>query len=403
MDPYKKHIIGVTELNRFVNMLLEGNEFLGDIYVKGEISNFKKYPSGHLYFTLKDENASTAAVMWRSYASKLPFEASDGLKIIAHGRVSLYEASGRYQFIADSMEPEGIGSLYYAYEQLKNKLAAEGLFDKEYKKPLPKYPERIGIITSPTGAAVRDMTRIISRRYPLAEIIIYPSLVQGQGAAAQMISGIEYFNDSQSADVIIIGRGGGSIEDLWEFNNESLARRIFSSEIPVISAVGHESDFTICDFAADVRASTPSAAAELAVPEQAELTARLEASGKRIASLAMARLSEKKQIFKLLSASPFLKSPLNFIDAKRLGLVQQTDMLNFAAEKTLDKKRAEYKEKTASLEALSPLAVLGRGYGVSYGKDGKILKSIKEIEVGDKITNRLSDGTVNATVTSVER
>ncbi|MBQ8005621.1 MAG: exodeoxyribonuclease VII large subunit, partial [Clostridia bacterium] len=285
MDPYKKVIISVSQLNELSRAILEGNELLGDIFVKGEISNFKRYSSGHLYFSLKDENASVAGVMWRSFAADLPFEPKDGLKVIAHGRVTIYEATGRYQMIVDNIQPDGIGSLYYAYEQLKNKLEGEGLFDAGHKKPLPKFPRRVGIITSPTGAAIRDMTRIIGRRFPIAEMLLYPSLVQGSGAALQLISGIEYFNRTKSADVIIIGRGGGSIEDLWEFNNEALARAVFASEIPVISAVGHESDFTICDFVADVRASTPSAAAELAVPEWAELYERLENAKQRLALL----------------------------------------------------------------------------------------------------------------------
>ena len=402
MDPYKKVIITVSQLNELSKVILEGNELLGDIFVKGEISNFKRYSSGHLYFSLKDENAAIAGVMWRSYAANLPFEPKDGLKVIAHGRVSLYEATGRYQIIVDNIQPDGIGSLYYAYEQLKQRLEAEGLFDARYKKPLPRYPGRVGIITSPTGAAIRDMTRIIGRRFPLAEMLLYPSLVQGAGAAAQLARGIEYFNETRSVDVIIIGRGGGSIEDLWEFNNEALARTVFASSIPVISAVGHESDFTICDFVADVRASTPSAAAELAVPEQTELLARLDNAKKRLALLTMASISDRKKQLAILSASPYLKSPQNFVDAKRIAALQLFDRLEGAAERTMERKRAEYKEKVASLTALSPLAVLSRGYGVSYDEGGKILKSVKSVKTGDKIKIRLSDGVIYSTVNETQ-
>ncbi len=402
MDPYKKVIVTVSQLNEVTKAILEGNELLGDIFVKGEISNFKRYSSGHLYFSLKDENAAIAGVMWRSYAANLPFEPKDGLKVIAHGRISLYEATGRYQIIVDNIQPDGIGSLYYAYEQLKRKLEEEGLFDKRYKKPLPKFPKKVGIITSPTGAAIRDMTRIIGRRFPLAEILLYPSLVQGTGAAAQLAAGIRYFNETGSADVIIIGRGGGSIEDLWEFNNEALARTVFSSEIPVISAVGHESDFTICDFVADARASTPSSAAELAVPEQSELSARLENAKKRLALLALANVAERKKHLALLEASPYLKSPQNFLDTKRMQKVQLLDRLEGAVNRTLERKTAAYKEKVASLTALSPLAVLSRGYGVSYNEEGKILKSVRAVKLGDIIRSELSDGSIYASVTGTQ-
>lgn len=402
MDPYKKVIVTVSQLNEVTKAILEGNELLGDIFVKGEISNFKRYSSGHLYFSLKDEDAAIAGVMWRSYAANLPFEPKDGLKVIAHGRISLYEATGRYQIIVDNIQPDGIGSLYYAYEQLKRKLEGEGLFDQRYKKPLPKFPKKVGIITSPTGAAIRDMTRIIGRRFPLAEILLYPSLVQGTGAAAHLAAGIRYFNETGSADVIIIGRGGGSIEDLWEFNNEALARTVFSSVIPVISAVGHESDFTICDFVADVRASTPSAASELAVPESSELSARLENAKKRLALLALANVEERKKCLALLAASPYLKSPQNFLDTKRMQTVQLLDRLDGAVNRTLERKTAAYKEKVASLTALSPLAVLSRGYGVSYTEEGKILKSVRAVKVGDIIRSELSDGSIYASVTGTQ-
>lgn len=402
MDPYKKVVVTVAQLNGYTKTILEGNELLSDIYVRGELSNFKIYSSGHMYFSLKDENAAIAGVMWRSYALRMPFVPKDGMKVVAHGRISLYEDTGRYQLIADNFEPDGIGSLYYAYEQLKKKLGEEGLFDEKYKKPIPKFPDRVGLITSPTGAAIRDMTRILGRRFPMAEILLYPSLVQGTGAAAQLSSGIKYFNEQKSVDVIIIGRGGGSIEDLWEFNNEELARTVFASELPVISAVGHESDFTICDFVSDMRASTPSAAAELAVPEQSELYAALENAKKRLALLSSSFVSERRKRLTFISSSPFLLSPLNFVDTKRMKMTQLGERLDGAVTRITDKKTSAYKEKVASLTALSPLAVLSRGYGVSYSEDGNIIKSVKSVKKGDVIRNALSDGELYATVTEIK-
>lgn len=403
MDPYSKNVVSVSQLNVYAKMLLENDVFLSDVYVKGELSNFKIYSSGHLYFSLKDEKAAIAGVMWRSYASKLPFVPKDGLKVVAHGRVSLYEDSGRYQMIVDDLQPDGIGSLYYAYEQLKQKLGEEGLFDERYKKPLPRYPKKVGIITSPTGAAIRDMTRILGRRFPLAEMVLYPSLVQGSGAAAQLASGIRYFNQNKNVDVIIIGRGGGSIEDLWEFNNETLAREIFASEIPVISAVGHESDFTICDFVADVRASTPSAAAELAVPEQTELYLRLENAKKKLFLLATSSVESRRKKLAVLSSSPFLRSPMNFVDTKRMKVTQLLDRLDGNFTRIFERKKSLYKEKVASLEALSPLAVLSRGYGASYGSDGKLIKSVEGVKCGDTFRNVLRDGEIIATVTDIKK
>ena len=264
--------VSVTQLNEFVKALIDGSDCLSNLYVKGEISNFKNhYGTGHYYFTLKDDGGLIRAVMFRSSAAKLKFMPENGMKVVVHGRVSAFVRDGQYQLYADSMEPDGVGALYIAYEQLKKRLESEGLFAPERKRPLPKIPTRVGIITSATGAAVRDMIHVAGRRFPFAKLILYPSLVQGPGASAQLIEGVKYFNRTASVDVIIIGRGGGSIEDLWAFNDEQLARTVAASQIPVISAVGHETDFTICDFVADRRAPTPSAAAEIALPETAEL------------------------------------------------------------------------------------------------------------------------------------
>ena len=393
----------VSQLNAYMKRVVDGQTALNDIWIKGEISNFKDHYSGHLYITLKDDGGVLKAVMFKAAASTLTFKPEDGMKVIARGRIGVYEQSGTYQLYISEMTPDGLGELYVAYEQLKKKLGEEGLFDDKYKKPLPRYPKRVGIITSPTGAAIRDMTRILGRRFPLTEMLIYPSLVQGNGAASQLASGIRYFNQNKNVDVIIIGRGGGSIEDLWEFNNEVLAREIFASKIPVISAVGHESDFTICDFVADVRASTPSAAAELAVPEQSELYVRIENAKKKLALLASSAVESKRRRLAVLSSSPYLRSPMNFIDTKRMRVTQLLDRLDGNLGRIFERKKALYKEKVASLEALSPLAVLSRGYGASYDSDGKLIKSVESVKCGDSFRNILRDGEIIATVTDIKK
>ena len=276
-------VLSVSQLNRYIKMNFDADENLANIFISGEISNFTNhYRTGHLYFTLKDDSAAVRAVMFNSSAKRLKFMPEDGMKVIARGRVSVYEASGQYQLYVDDMQPDGVGALNLAYEQLKEKLQKEGLFSELHKKPLPPYPEKVGVITSPTGAAVRDIINVLGRRFPYAEIVFCPVLVQGDGAHLQLTDAVNLFNSERAADVIIIGRGGGSIEDLWEFNDEGLARAVYNSEIPVISAVGHETDFTICDFVADMRAPTPSAAAELAVPDANELQYALSALKNRM-------------------------------------------------------------------------------------------------------------------------
>ena len=380
MNPYARQAVSVSDINSYAKSLLENDLLLSDILVKGEISNFVNHRTGHYYFSLKDETSAIKAVMFRMNAAKLPFVPENGMKVIVHGRVSLFERDGAYQLYADAMQPDGTGSLYYAYEQLRRKLEEKGMFSDEHKKPLPKMPSRIGIITSPTGAAIHDMTRIIGRRYPVAEIVLYPSLVQGDGAPRDLCLGIEYFNTAQSVDVIIIGRGGGSIEDLWAFNDEKLAEAVFASEIPVISAVGHESDFTICDFVADVRASTPSAAAELAVPDRRELEATFSMYADRINMLLEAKIREKRKRLELLSASPALRSPTGAIDTKRLIVASKSDKLDAAFDRIFHEKKVSFGKRTASLEAMSPLAVLSRGYVVSYDEGGNVIKSVRQIK-----------------------
>lgn len=391
--------VSVSELNTFIKMLLESAPTLNDVYVKGEISNFKNHiSSGHFYFSLKDKDSQIKAVMFRSSASKMKFIPENGMMVVAHGRVASYVRDGQYQLYADSMEPDGVGALYVAFEQLKQRLAAQGVFAPEKKKPLPKIPKTIGVITSPTGAAVRDIINISTRRFPFAKIVVYPALVQGENAASSLISGIRYFNDTGSADVIIIGRGGGSIEDLWAFNDENLAKTVCASEIPVISAVGHETDFTICDFAADLRAPTPSAAAELAVPDTAELKHKINNIISRESAVLLQMLSAKRETLARYEKSRYLSSPGHMIDDRRMALVLSSERLMTSAAHVNEIKKHALSALSGKLEALSPLAVLSRGYGVVSSEEGKVIKEIADVSVGDKITVKVRDGEIYAGV-----
>ena len=391
--------VSVSELNTFIKMLLESAPTLNDVYVKGEISNFKNHiSSGHFYFSLKDKDSQIKAVMFRSSASKMKFVPENGMMVVAHGRVASYVRDGQYQLYADSMEPDGVGALYVAFEQLKQRLAAQGVFAPEKKKPLPKIPKTIGVITSPTGAAVRDIINIATRRFPFAKIVVYPALVQGENAASSLISGIRYFNDTGSADVIIIGRGGGSIEDLWAFNDENLAKTVCASEIPVISAVGHETDFTICDFAADLRAPTPSAAAELAVPDTAELKHKIDNIISRESAVLLQMLSAKRETLARYEKSRYLSSPGHMIDDRRMALVLSSERLMTSAAHVNEIKKHALSALSEKLEALSPLAVLSRGYGVVSSEEGKLIKEIADVSVGDKITVKVRDGEIYAGV-----
>ncbi len=391
--------VSVSELNTFIKMLLESAPTLNDVYVKGEISNFKNHiSSGHFYFSLKDKDSQIKAVMFRSSASRMKFVPENGMMVVAHGRVASYVRDGQYQLYADSMEPDGVGALYVAFEQLKQRLAAQGVFAPEKKKPLPKIPKTIGVITSPTGAAVRDIINIATRRFPFAKIVVYPALVQGENAASSLISGIRYFNDTGSADVIIIGRGGGSIEDLWAFNDENLAKTVCASEIPVISAVGHETDFTICDFAADLRAPTPSAAAELAVPDTAELKHKINNIISRESAVLLQMLSAKRETLARYEKSRYLSSPGHMIDDRRMTLVLSSERLMTSAAHVNEIKKHALSALSGKLEALSPLAVLSRGYGVVSSEEGKVIKEIADVSVGDKITVKVRDGEIYAGV-----
>lgn len=393
--------LSVTELNEYIKKVLDGDKILSSVTVKGEISNFKCHSTGHLYFSLKDEGGVLRSVMFRASASKLLFVPENGMKVTAHGRISSFVRDGQYQLYADSMEPDGVGALYIAYEQLKKRLATEGLFAPERKKPLPKIPSRIGIVTSPTGAAIRDMINVTGRRFPYAEIILYPSLVQGPDAPAELISGIEYFNKNSAADVIIIGRGGGSIEDLWAFNDERLARIIAASTIPIISAVGHETDFTICDFVADRRAPTPSAAAELAVPDTRELKNKFINVIKHEAASVDRIVSRRRERLSYLAASRVLTMPQAMIDDRRMMTVMLTERFTSAEQGELSRAKLRLGVTVGKLDALDPLAVISRGYSAVYSDDGKLVGSVSKLKVGERIELKMSDGTASALVEKI--
>ena len=392
----------VTQLNEYIKHIIDHDTRLADVYVKGEISNFKNhYSTGHYYFTLKDEGGMVRAIMFRSSAGKIPFVPEDGMKVVAHGRVSAFVRDGQYQLYCDSMEPDGVGALYIAFEQLKRKLEAEGLFDPARKRTLPKIPTRVGIITSATGAAIRDMINVCGRRFPYAKLVLFPSLVQGPDAPPQLIAGLRYFNETGSADVIIIGRGGGSIEDLWAFNNEELAREVAASQIPVISAVGHETDFTICDFVADRRAPTPSAAAELAVPDTLELKRKIQNIVTREAGVLQQIAARHREKLLLLAGSRVLQDPTVMIDDKKMQIAMLSERLTRAEERIRMQNRAALQTEAGKLSALNPLAVLSRGYSAVYREDGLLVKSAENVKAGDCITVRTEDGELDASVTAV--
>lgn len=399
----QKRVITVSELNEYLKLLFEYDEILRNIYIKGEISNFTNhYKTGHYYFSLKDAGGTVRAVMFRSSASKLKFLPENGMRVIVGGRVSVFPRDGQYQIYVESMEPDGVGSLYIAFEQLKAKLEKEGLFAEYRKKPLPKMPKRIGIITSPTGAAIRDMIHILGRRFPSAEVVLYPALVQGAEAPASLARGLVYFNQKADVDVIIIGRGGGSIEDLWAFNDEMLVRCVAASEIPVISAVGHETDFTLCDFAADLRAPTPSAAAELAVPDMNEVAHRLRLLEERLTLASMRRITENREHLRLLASSRTLKNPMNAIDDKRMALAMEERALMNRMQSFISEKRSLFVRHTAKLETLNPLAVVSRGYSAVFDESGTLIKSVSQTKAGNSISFMLTDGKVHASVTEIE-
>lgn len=393
----------IYEINNYIKGLIEEEAQLQEIYAVGEISNFKKHSSGHFYLTLKDDKSEIRAVMFRSYAQRVRFKPQDGMRVIVSGRIGVYSQAGSYQLYIESMQPDGIGSLHLAFEQLKAKMNEEGLFDDAHKKPIPKYPNTIGVITSPTGAAVKDIIKVATRRYPCAKIVVFPSLVQGTDAPAELIKGIEYFNIMNSVDVIIIGRGGGSMEDLWAFNDEGLARAIFSSHIPVISAVGHEIDFTICDFVSDVRAATPSHAAELATPNIEEIAYRLNEFSQRALDTIINTVEAYRVRLDDLASSRVLVKPLTLLDIPNLKLAGATDKLYKAFQDRIKQDREKFIQLNAKLLALNPMSVLNRGYGAICDSENRVISTVNSVEINDNINIMLSDGRISATVTKKER
>lgn len=393
-------VITVSQLNRYVKSLLEGDANLGQVLLSGEISNFvNHYKSGHWYLSLKDENALVRAVMFRSYASRVSFTPENGMKVIVRARVSLYEKDGGFQIYLEDMQPDGAGALQVAFEQLKQKLYDEGLFDESRKRTIPSYPERVGVITSSTGAAVQDICNVLGRRYPLAEIVLIPTLVQGENAPAQLSAALWRFeamkatNDPRTPDVILIGRGGGSLEELWAFNDEGLARTIAAVSIPVISCVGHETDFTICDFVADLRAPTPSAAAELAVPDGAELLQRLTLLSSAAKRAAEAGLTQRARRLNELTSKRCLSTPLYPVEERAMRLDRAVRRFTSAAERVTARAGTRLASAAGKLDAMSPLRVLSRGYALA-SKDGHVVRSAEELHPTDKIILRLHDGTV---------
>lgn len=390
-------VLTVGELNEYIKGLLEADRLLGAVTVKGEISNFIYHRSGHLYFSLKDEDGQIKAVMFRSSVSRLKFMPENGMRVTVHGSVNIYTKDGSVQLYVNQMQPDGIGALYLAYEQMKERLYREGLFDHEHKRPIPKMPARIGVVTSPTGAAIRDILNVLGRRYPLAEVYLYPSLVQGDGAADNLIRAIDYFDRSHLVDVVIIGRGGGSLEDLWAFNNEALARRIYDATLPIISAVGHETDFTICDFVSDLRAPTPSAAAELAVPDVRELCVRLDSLADAAVGALTRACERRRHALDIIRNRPPLASPELLLERRQRATEELFARATSLADRALADMRGRLVPIVEKLDALSPLATMRRGFSV-ITKNGSSVKSVADIEIGDEFDIRLFDGSATAQV-----
>ncbi|MBO2945110.1 exodeoxyribonuclease VII large subunit [Paenibacillus sp. F411] len=443
-----QRVLSVKDLNRYIRMKMDGDPRLSDVWIRGEISNFTHHSSGHMYFTLKDEGSRVKSIMFSAHNQKLPFIPKEGARVIARGNVTVYERDGQYQFYATHMQPDGIGSLYLAFEQLKKKLESEGLFSAERKRPIPSYPQTIGVITSPTGAAVRDIMITLRRRYPQAKVVLYPVLVQGKGAAASIVKGITVLNRLQEAELLIVGRGGGSLEELWAFNEEPVARAIYASGIPVISAVGHETDFTIADFTADLRAATPTAAAELAVPNQLELKERLREREKQLRQSLQQSLRRRREQLSSLQRSPALVHPRRYMlrHAERLDLLKvrlqgslqghtrysrerlaslnqglvrlnpkvqaeagrrrkddASDQLKQAMQFILRSKRQELLSRIRHLDALSPLKVMSRGYSLVYDEhESRLIKKTSEVQPGDLVQVKVSDGSLQCQIWGIK-
>ncbi len=388
----------VTEINKYVKMLFEGDDLLNSVTVTGEITNFKAHYTGHYYFTLKDESSTIKCVMFKGYAQYIKFKPADGMKVVINGQVSCYERDGVYQIYCKSMSPEGLGDLYLAYEQLKQKLSKEGLFDETHKKQIPFLPQRVGVITSRTGAVIRDIINVSTRRFPNVNLLVYPAAVQGVNVASTVIEGIRTFNRLNNVDVIIIARGGGSFEDLFGFNDENLAREVYASQIPIVSAVGHETDFTICDFVSDLRAPTPSAAAELVYPEYSEIVNRIQKDKNRTIIGIKNYIERKRQYVERLKAAKLEKVPLDKINRYRMTI----DSIMSKTESTLRYKVERYRTRCVKsitkIDTLSPLKTLTRGYSVTENIDGKVVKSVKDVKSNDEVKITLNDGKISAIV-----
>lgn len=397
-----QNVLSITQLNEYIRGRMDSDPLLAQVAVRGEISNYKLYPSGHHYFTLKDEGSALRCVMFKGNAMRLRFRPENGMKIIAMGKVSVYPRDGAYQLYCTAMTMDGVGDLYAAFEQLKKKLAAQGLFDPAHKKPLPRYPGTIGIITSSAGAAVHDMLRILRKRYPLSRVRLLPVRVQGAEAPGEIAAAIGYANHYHLADLLIVGRGGGSIEDLWAFNDEQVAYAIYHSEIPVISAVGHEPDVTISDYVADLRAATPSNAAELAVPDQDALRQSLDAMSNAMASSLNRQVKAARQHLMVLSASKALQGPTGYLEQRNQSVELLKNRLVAAQNQNITRAKQRYIAQISKLEAMSPLKVLTRGYSMVQTERGEVVRSVSQVSLGERIRVRLSDGTLSATVMKKE-
>lgn len=397
-----QQVLSITQINEYIRGKMDEDRLLLQLAVRGEISNYKMYPSGHHYFTLKDENAALKCVMFKTSAAKLRFRPENGMKVIAMGRITVYPRDGAFQLYCSAMSMDGIGDLYAAFEQLKAKLAAQGLFAPEHKKPLPQFPKTIGIVTSSAGAAVHDMLRILKKRYPIVKVRLLPVRVQRAEAPGEIAAAIRYANHYKLADLLIVGRGGGSIEDLWAFNDERVAYAIYASEIPVISAVGHEPDVTISDYVADLRAATPSNAAELAVPDQAALLQSLDAAASAMASALSGKLRHARQRLRVLAQSPALVSPTGYLEQRKQSLEHLKSRLIGAQMQQIQRKKQRYIGNAAKLDAMSPLKVLTRGYSIVSADDGTIVRSVHQTAPGREVQIMLSDGSVRATVSDIK-
>lgn len=395
-------VLSVAQINEYIRTVMDRDALLSSVAIRGEISNYKLYPSGHHYFTLKDDAAAIRCVMFKGNALRLRFRPANGMKVIAMGKISVFPRDGAYQLYCTAMAMDGIGDLHAAFEQLKAKLSAQGLFDPSHKKPIPKFPGTIGIVTSSAGAALHDMLRILRKRYPLSKVLLLPARVQGAEAPGEIAAAIRYANYHRLADVLIVGRGGGSIEDLWAFNDEALARAIYDSQIPVISAVGHEPDVTISDYVADLRAATPSNAAELVVPDQDALRQTLDHMSAAMAAALDRQIKSARRHLNVLSSSAALQSPVGYLQQKRTSLDHLNERLISDMTRTIDRKKQGYISLTAKLDAMSPLKVLTRGYAMAQNEEGTLIKSVKQVQTGDTIMISVGDGHITGTVTDIK-